>query len=207
MITTIHPDNPDPRSVAKVTEILTKGGVVIIPTDTVYAIACDPRHHDAYEKMCRIVGVKPNKAMFSFLFGGLEEISNYTRPFSRSVFRLLKSSIPGPYTFILETSSRVPSVFKAKRKTIGYRVPANNIVQSLIHELDGPLVTTSLHQDGGYDDEYMTDPFEINEKWGNVVDVVVDGGYGGQIASTVIDCSVDPPELIREGAGAIEGLL
>jgi tRNA threonylcarbamoyl adenosine modification protein (Sua5/YciO/YrdC/YwlC family) len=206
MFLVIHPENPSPRQIKQVVEVLQSGGVMIFPTDTVYAIGCDVHNSKAFDKLCRIKSIKPQKANFSFLFTDLSHLSEYTKPVSRDVFKLLKSSLPGPFTFILPASNMVPVLFRNNKKTIGIRVPDNKIVQNIISELGGPLVSASLHDTEDEIVEYLSDPVEINEKMGKLVDLVIDGGFGGNIASTIIDCTSDEPVIIREGAGKIEGL-
>jgi len=206
MLITIHPENPPPRQIKQVVEVLLTGGVVVFPTDTVYAIGCDVYNSKAFDKLCRIRSIKPQKANFSFLFTDLSHLADYTKPVSRDVFKLLKNSLPGPYTFILPASNRVPVLFRNNKKTIGIRVPENKIVQNIISVLGGPLVSASLHDTEDEIAEYLSDPVEINEKMGKLVDLVIDGGFGGNIASTIIDCTSGEPVLIREGAGKVEGL-
>lgn len=206
MILNIHPENPEPRKIAQLAEILEKGGVAIIPTDTIYAFACDLSQYKGFEKICRIKGIKPEKANFSLLCADLSNISVYTKPFDRSLYKLLNKALPGPYTFILEASHEVPSLFRNKKKTIGLRVPENKIVAELISKLGRPLVATSLH-DLDAIKEYPTDPEEIAEQWENQVDVVVEGGWGKMVPSTVIDCTGDIPAVTRSGAGDVAGLL
>jgi tRNA threonylcarbamoyl adenosine modification protein (Sua5/YciO/YrdC/YwlC family) len=199
----IHPRNPEPRKIAQVADLLRKGGIAVIPTDTIYAFVCDLHQYRGFEKICRLKDVRPDKAQFSLLCADLGNISAYTKPFDRSTYKLLNKALPGPYTFILEAGSEVPSLFRSRRKTIGLRVPDHPIVSALIAELGNPLVATSLHDD----DEllqYPTDPDEISERWQLLVDVVVAGGAGHLVPSTVIDCSGELPVLIREGAGDSE---
>lgn len=205
MLLTIHPKNPESRKIAELSAILQKGGVAIIPTDTIYAFVCDLGQYKGFEKICRIKGIKPEKAKFSLLCSDLSKISLYTKPFDRAVYKLLNKALPGPYTFILEASNEVPSLFRSKKKTIGLRVPDHPIVALLIEQLGRPLVATSLH-DLDAIMEYPSDPFEINEQWEQVVDVVVDGGPGKIVPSTIIDCTGEEPVLIREGAGAADVL-
>ncbi|MFN8152751.1 MAG: L-threonylcarbamoyladenylate synthase [Bacteroidia bacterium] len=200
MILNIHPRNPEPRKISEVVQILQKGGVVIVPTDTIYAFICDIRQYRAFEKICRLKGVRPDKANFSMMCSDLSNISEYTKPFDRIVYKLMNRALPGPYTFILEAGNEVPSLFRSRKKTIGLRVPDHPIIQAIIHELGNPLISTSLH-DLDSIKEYPTDPFEIGETWENVVDAVVDGGAGNLIPSTIINCTGDEPELIRSGAG------
>ena len=203
MLLEIHPENPSPRHIKQVIDILNADGVIIFPTDTIYGIGCDVRNTKAFEKLCRIRGVKPQKANFSFLLNDLSHISNFTKPFERNVFKLLKATLPGPFTYILPASNMVPALFRNNKKTIGIRVPDNKIIQMLIEELGGPIVSASLRDDQDTIAEYLTDPQEIHDRFGNQVDLVIDGGYGKNIASTVVDCTGDEPEVIREGLGVI----
>ncbi len=203
MVLQIHPKNPEPRKIAELAAILQKGGVAIIPTDTIYAFVCDLSQYKGFEKICRMKSVKPEKANFSLLCADLSNISVYTKPFDRAIYKLLNKSLPGPFTFILEASHEVPSLFRSKKKTIGLRVPDHPIVSALIETLGRPLVATSLH-DLDSIKEYPSDPFEIAEQWENQVDVVVDGGPGKIIPSTVIDCTGEQPLITREGAGIPE---
>jgi tRNA threonylcarbamoyl adenosine modification protein (Sua5/YciO/YrdC/YwlC family) len=200
MFLQIHPKNPEARKVAEVVAILQKGGVAIVPTDTIYAFICDVQQYKGFEKICRIKGIKPEKANFSMICSDLSNISVYTKPFDRAVYKLLNKALPGPYTFILEASHEVPSLFRSRKKTIGLRVPDHPIVMSIIAQLDRPLIATSLH-DLDSIREYPTDPTEIADQWEQVVDVVVDGGFGHLIPSTIIDCTGDEPVVTREGAG------
>ncbi len=203
MLLEIHPENPSPRHIKQVIDILNADGVIIFPTDTIYGIGCDVRNTKAFEKLCRIRGVKPQKANFSFLLNDLSHISNFTKPFERNVFKLLKATLPGPFTYILPASNTVPALFRNNKKTIGIRVPDNKIIQMLIEELGGPIVSASLRDDLDTIAEYLTDPQEIHDRFGNQVDLVIDGGYGKNIASTVVDCTGDEPVVIREGLGVI----
>ncbi|HQK98276.1 MAG TPA: L-threonylcarbamoyladenylate synthase [Bacteroidia bacterium] len=200
MLVNINSQNPDARKIAQAVDVLSKGGVIIIPTDTIYALACDLYHYKAFEKICRMKDVRPDKANFSLLCNDLSNISHFTRPFDRSIYKLLNRALPGPYTFILDASSEVPSVFRSRKKTIGLRIPNNKIVLDLIEKLGHPLVVTSIH-DIDEIKGYPTDPEEIDEIYGNQVEMVIDGGAGKIKASTVIDCTGDSPVITREGAG------
>lgn len=204
MLLEIHPDNPSPRHISQVIEVLKSGGVIIFPTDTIYGIGCDVANPKAFEKLCRIRGVKPQKANFSFLLNDLSHIAEYTKPFDRNVFKLLKSTLPGPFTYILPASNMVPSLFRNNKKTIGIRVPDNKIINAIMAELGGPLVSASLRDDLDTIAEYLTDPEDINDRFGTMVDLVISGGYGKNIASTVIDCTSGEPVVIRQGLGEIK---
>lgn len=203
MLIRIHPDNPSPRQIDTVVEILKKGGIIIYPTDTVYGLGCDIFNAKAVEKIARIKGVKTEKAHFSFICHDLSHLSYYTRQISNPVFKIMKRYLPGPFTFILEASSNIPKIFKNKKKTVGIRIPNHNIPLEIVKKLGNPLLTTSIHD---YDKviDYTTDPEIIYENFGHIVDVIIDGGYGNNIPSTVIDCTLDPPEILRQGLGVYE---
>ncbi len=203
MFLEIHPDNPNPRVIAQAVECLRKGGVIIYPTDTVYAFGCDINSKNSVEKICRLRGIKPEKANFSFICNDLSQLSEYAKQVSTPTFRLMKNCLPGPFTFILKASGQVPRIFKNKKKTIGIRVPQNNIAQALVEALGNPIMSASLKDEDELK-EYTTDPFSIHERYENQVDMVLDGGFGNNHPSTVLDCTEDEPELIRQGLGVIE---
>lgn len=198
----IYEENPNPKEIQRVVQILRKGGLVIYPTDTVYGLGCDITNTRALEKIARIKGIKLAKANWSFICADLSNLSDYVRQIDTATFKLLKRALPGPYTFILPGNNNLPKEFK-KKKTVGIRVPDNNIAKALVEELGNPIVSTSIRDD---DDilEYTTDPELIHEKWDSLVDVVIDGGYGDNVASTIIDISSGVPELIREGKGSTD---
>ncbi len=198
----INSDNPHNRTIKQAVEILRKGGVIIYPTDTVYGMGCDIHNHKAVEKLCRIKGVKAEKTTFSFIFHDMKHIAEYSIVYT-NIYKMLKRALPGPYTFILKASSLVPKILKAKKKTIGIRIPDNNIVRELVRELGNPIITTSIPMK---DDmvEYATDPDMIYEEFGKSVDLVIDGGIGGIQESTVVNCTEEPFEIIREGAGDVD---
>jgi len=198
----IYEENPNPKEIKRVVDVLSKGGLVIYPTDTVYGLGCDITKTKALEKIARIKGVKLDKANWSFICADLSNLSDYVRQIDTSTFKILKRALPGPYTFVLPGNSNLPKVFK-KKKTVGIRVPNNNIAKALVEELGNPIVSTSIRDEDELL-EYTTDPSLIHEKWENLVDVVIDGGYGGNIASTVIDLSGYEPEVIREGKGDLD---
>ncbi len=202
MILELHPKNPNPRDLKKVVDILHKDGVIIVPTDTIYAMACKLDSKKAIDKMTRISGKKSEKINFSLLCADLSHISEYTAVLDKQLFRLVKNNLPGPFTFILHANKQVTKWFDSNKKTIGIRVPENVIVQTLVKELGIPLVVATIH----HDDEivqYMTDPEEIHEKFENRVDLVIDGGPGGNEPSTIIDCTDTEPVIIREGKGKL----
>ena|ERR1017187_2912489 len=202
MLLKIHPDNPNEREIKQVVECLKDGGIIIFPTDTVYALGCDIHRHKAVEKLCRIKGIKLEKSNFSFICYDLSHISDFTQQFDREVYKLMKSTLPGPFTFILNANNNVPNLFKFKKKTIGIRVPDNNIAREIVKESGNPIMSASLHH-GDEILEYHTDPELIFEEYGNLVDVVIDGGIGGIEVSTIIDCTLSPSTIIRQGKGVI----
>jgi tRNA threonylcarbamoyl adenosine modification protein (Sua5/YciO/YrdC/YwlC family) len=199
MLLHIHPDNPQERNIKTVVETLRKGGVIIYPTDTIYGIGCDIHNAAAIERICRIKNIDPKKAQFSFVCSDLSHISDYTRSIDTPIFRLLKSALPGPYTFILEASKQVPKLLKNKKDTVGIRVPDSKICHEIVKQLGNPIMSASLPMDGEV--EYYTDPEIMHDLFEKQVDIVIDGGHGGIIPSTVIDCTQGEPELLREGAG------
>lgn len=199
----IHPDNPQSNKIAQVIEVLKKGGIIIYPTDTVYAMGCDITQPKAIDRICKIKGIDPTKHQFSIVCDDISQISFYTKHLPNTVFKLLKKKLPGPHTFILPIGGDVPKSLYSKKKTIGIRVPDHRIVNLLVKQLGNPLLTTSLkHSDEIL--EYMTDPEEIYECYKNQVDLIIDGGFGDNVPSTVWDCTSDDIALIREGKGDTE---
>jgi len=203
----IHPDNPNPRYVKMVIECLETGGVIIYPTDTVYGMGCDPRFPKALDRLAQIKGIKREKAEFSLICHDLKQLSDYARPIGNDVFRLMKRLLPGPYTFILEANNNVPKIFQSKKKTVGIRVPDNNIITTIIREYGHALANTSIHDNDDVWAEYITDPELIYERFEKQVDLVIDGGYGDNEGSTIIDCSGNDLVLVRQGKGSVEGVL
>ena len=199
----VHLENPNPHSIDKIVDCLKGGGVIIYPTDTVYALGCDIFNNKALERVCRIKGIKMSKANFSFLCSNLSHISDYSKNVSTPVYKLMRKSLPGPYTFILQATSTVPKLFKSKKKTVGIRVPDNRIALDILEQLGNPLLSTSIHRDEDLL-TYPTDPEVIHERYKNVTDMTVNGGYGRNEESTVIDCTGEQPEIIREGLGIVE---
>jgi tRNA threonylcarbamoyl adenosine modification protein (Sua5/YciO/YrdC/YwlC family) len=197
----IYNDNPNPGAIDKVAAVLKKGGLVIYPTDTVYGLGCDIHNNKALEKIALLKGVKIEKATFSFICNNLSHLSDYVKQIDSATFKILKRALPGPYTFILPGSKSLPKVFK-KKKTVGIRIPDNTITQSIVKVLGNPIVSTSIRDEDEIL-EYTTDPELIFEKWGKFVDLVIDGGYGGNSASTVIDLT-NEPIIVREGKGSID---
>jgi tRNA threonylcarbamoyl adenosine modification protein (Sua5/YciO/YrdC/YwlC family) len=202
MFLEIHPQNPEPRKIAQVVECLRGGGTIIYPTDTVYGLGCDISSSSALEQICRIKGVQAKKANFSFICNDLSHIAEYTRPFGSPVYKLMKKCLPGAFTFILNASNKVPKMLNANKKTVGIRVPDNAIALALARELGNPLISTSLKIDDEIN-EYPTDPYEIHEIYERLVDMVIGGDIGGIVPSTIIDCTGELPELIRQGAGEL----
>ena len=202
----IYPENPNLKQILKVVEVLRNGGVIIYPTDTVYGMGCDITNQKAIERVCQIKGIKPQKQNFSFICYDLSNIADYTRAIGTPVFKMMKKALPGPFTFILNANNNVPRLLNNKKKTVGIRVPDHNIPRTLVKELGQPILTTSIRDD---DDiiEYSTDPELIHEKYKDRVDLVIDGGYGNNIASTVIDCTTDEIVVVREGLGELEDVL
>ena len=206
MLLKIYEDNPNPKAIQQAVDVLKKGGVIIYPTDTVYGIGCDITNHKAIERVCQIRGLKPDKSNLSFICYDLTDISNYTKPFDTAVFRILKKALPGPFTFIFNASGQVPKLLSSKKKTVGIRVPDNNVVREIVKELGNPIVSSSIHDEDEII-EYSTDPELIYEKYQDLVDIVIDGGYGGNVASTVVDLTSGEFEVVREGKGDLEEFL
>ena len=198
MLIHIHPDNPQPRLIRQVTDVLKSGGVIVYPTDTIYGLGCDIFQHKAVERICRIKGVDPQKAQLSFVCANLSDLSHYARQLPTSVYRTLKQYLPGPYTFILEASKQVPRILKTKKDTVGILVPDNAIAQAIVTELGNPILSATLP--GEYVEEY-TDPESIHDRFGKLVDLMIDGGNGGMVPSTIIDFTSGEPVVVREGAG------
>jgi tRNA threonylcarbamoyl adenosine modification protein (Sua5/YciO/YrdC/YwlC family) len=201
----IYPENPESNKIEKAVRILRDGGLIIYPTDTVYGLGCDIFNHKALDRLKQLKGVKAKNMHFSFICYDLSDISKYARQLDTPIFKLMKKALPGPYTFILESSSKVPKMLNAKKKTVGIRVPDNNIPREIVKELGNPIITTSI-----LDDEihvYATDPELIFEEFRNKVDLIIDGGYGQVDPSTVIDCTGPNPEVLRQGLGNVDIIL
>ena len=206
MLLRIHPDNPDPRQIKKVVECLKDGGVIIYPTDTIYGIGCDVFNKAAMQKLCRIKGLDIKKHNLSFICYDLSHIADFTKQLATSTYKLMKKTLPGPYTFILEANNAIPKLFKNSKKEIGIRIPDNNIPRDIVRELGNPIVTTSV-KDEDMVIEYSTDPELIHEHFNKLVDIVIDGGYGEAVPSTIIDFTNNNTEIIREGKGDITPFL
>ena len=198
----IYEENPNPKDIRRVVDVLRKGGLIIYPTDTVYGLGCDITNTQALERIAQLKNVKLDKANFSFICEDLSNLSDYVKQIDTQTFKILKRCLPGPYTFILPGNNNLPSVFK-KKKTVGIRVPNNNICRAIVSQLGNPIVSTSIRDEDEVI-EYTTDPELILEKWDKLVDIVIDGGYGDNIPSTVIDLTSNTPEVVRQGKGSIE---
>lgn len=199
----IHPENPEQRKIERVVGKLKEGGIIIYPTDTIYGIGCDLFNKKAVEKLCHILAIKPQKLNLSFICSDISQISEYVRRIETPVFKILKRYLPGPYTFILESSSKVPKVLDVNKKTVGIRIPDHRIPQVIVETLGNPIITSSI-KDEDKIKEYTTDPEEIYDDLKNVVDVVIDGGIGGNIPSTIVDCTGDELQITRQGLGEFD---
>lgn len=203
MLIKLYPENLSPRHMNMIHECLMDGGVIIYPTDTVYSFGGNSKSMKALDKIAQLKGIKKEKANFSLIFNDLTQLSNYTRPFDKSIFKLLKRHLPGPFTFILPANNQVHKLFQNKSKSIGIRIPEHPIPIEIIKMLGNPLVSASIHAEDAFI-EYETDPEIIHDEWGEQVDIVIDAGFSGNIASTVVDCSGDEIEIIRQGKGELE---
>ena len=203
MFLKLHSENPNPRYVKMIIDCLNDDGVIIFPTDTIYAIGCSVNSSRALDKIARIKGIKKEKANFSFIFHDLSMLSEFTKPINNDVFKLMKRNLPGAFTFIVEANNNVPKLFKNNKKTIGIRIPNQPIITNIVRELGCPIITTSIIDE----DEitgFMTDPEEINEAYKDKVDIIIDGGYGNKEESTIVDCTDNEIVILREGKGALE---
>lgn len=203
MLIKIYPENPNEKTVQQVVDVLKKGGIIIYPTDTVYGLGCDITNPKAIERICQIKGIKSEKAYFSFICYDLRHISDYTRPINNETYRMLRKALPGPFTFIFNANKNVPKLLSSNKKTVGIRVPDNNIARCIVKMLGNPIVSTSIHDDDEII-EYTSDPELIYEKYEGIVDMVVDGGYGDNEPSTIVDCSMGEFQIIRQGKGQLE---
>jgi tRNA threonylcarbamoyl adenosine modification protein (Sua5/YciO/YrdC/YwlC family) len=202
----INPNKPNYDEIAKVVSCLRDGGVVIYPTDTVYGIGCDITRQRAVERVCKLKGIQPEKANFSFICSDLSHLSDFTKPINTSTFKVMKKALPGPFTFILEANNNIPKLFRNNKKTVGIRVPDNMICHEIVKQLGNPIMSTSVHDE---DDiiEYTTDPDLIYEKYKDLVDIVIAGGFGNNEPSTVVDCSSGDFTIVRQGLGNLEEFL
>lgn len=203
MLLKIHPINPSQRQIQKVVECLQEGGVIIYPTDTVYGMGCDIFKPRAIERIARIKGIKPEKANFSFICHDMSEITQYTKPIDNNLFKIIKKVLPGPYTFILPANATVPKYIQSRKKTVGIRIPAHNVPLEIVRQLGHPIMTTSIHDDDEIL-EYTTEPELIYEKYRDLVDIVIDSGYGGNVPSTILDCTGDEIVVVRKGLGPVD---
>ncbi|HTN68999.1 MAG TPA: L-threonylcarbamoyladenylate synthase [Dysgonamonadaceae bacterium] len=201
MLVKLYEENPSQRIIDQVVEVLRNGGIVIYPTDTLYAFGCDALNVRAVEKICSLKEINPQKNNLSIICYDLSDISEYAR-IDTATFKLMRKNLPGPFTFILNTTSTLPKIYK-NRKTVGIRVPDNNIIRELVTQLGNPILTTSVRDEEDEILEYATDPELIHEKWKDDVEIVIDGGYGGLEPSTIVDCTKDVPEIIRQGKGEL----
>ena len=203
MLIKIYPENPNPKDIRLVVDVLKNGGIIVYPTDTVYGLGCDITNAKAVEKVARYKNVKVEKSNFSFICVDLSQLADFSKPLSNQLFKLLKRYLPGPFTFILNANNNVPKYFKGKKRTVGVRIPDSPIILEIVRVLGNPIMSTSIHDE---DDslEYSTDPELIHEKFNEIADLIIDGGYGNNIPSTIVDCTEDIPVIIRQGKGVFE---
>ena len=203
MFLKLHAENPNPRNVKMIIECLENDGVIIFPTDTIYAIGCSVNSSKALDRIARIKGIKKEKANFSFIFHDLSMLSEYTKPLNNDVFKLMKRNLPGAFTFIVEANNNVPKLFKNNKKTIGIRIPDQPIITNIVRELGCPIITTSILDEDEISG-FMTDPEDINDAYSDKVDIIIDGGYGDKEESTVVDCTDNDIVRLREGKGILD---
>jgi len=203
MLLKIYPNSPSQRNIKTVVDVFNNGGLVIFPTDTIYGLGCGISHIKAVNRIAQLKGIKKDKANFSMIISDLSMLADFTKPIDNHIFRLMRKNLPGPFTFILHASSSIPKIFQSKKKTIGIRIPDNDVLSALIEQLGSPIITTSIRDDDNIV-EYTTDPELIFEKYKNLVDIVIDAGYGDNEASTVVDCTSGTPIIIRQGKGILE---
>ena len=203
MLVKIYPENPNPKDIKLVVDVLQNGGIIVYPTDTVYGLGCDITNAKAVEKVARFKNVKVEKSNFSFICCDLSHLSDFSKPVSNQVFKLLKRNLPGPFTFILNANNNVPKYFKGKKRTVGVRIPDSPIILEIVRMLGNPIMSTSIHDDDEIV-EYSTDPELIHEKFKDIADLIIDGGFGDNIPSTIIDCTEDVPVIVRQGKGIFE---
>lgn len=203
MLIRLFNENPNPKEIRKIVDILRGGGLIVYPTDTVYGLGCDITNAKAVEKVARLKGVKVEKSNFSFICSDFSHLSDYTKPIPNHIFKVIRKNLPGPFTFILNANNNVPKYFKGKKKNVGIRIPDNNIIREIVQELGNPIMSTSVHDDDEIL-EYTTDPELIYEKYQDTADVVVDGGYGELEPSTIVNCANDEIEILRQGKGELD---
>lgn len=203
MLLRIYPENPNPRHIRKVVDVLESGGIIIYPTDTIYAMGCDIKATRSIDRIARFKGLNPTNPDLSIIFHDMSQLSEYTIIRDNTIFKLLKRNLPGPFTFIVQANNQIPKLFKNKKKTVGIRIPENNITMEIVKELGRPIITTSIHE---HDDisEYITDPELIYERYRDFAEIVIDGGFGGNEASTIVDCTSEEIQIIRQGLGELE---
>ena len=202
MFLQIHPENPNPRHIKMVLECLNDDGVIIFPTDTIYGIGCSVKSNKAFERIAQIKGIRKEKAVFSFIFNDLSQLSEFTKPISNDIFKLMKRNLPGAFTFILEANNNIPKIFQTKRKTIGIRIPDQPIITNIVKELGCPIMTTSILDEDEISG-FLTDPEEINERYKDRVDIIIDGGFGENKESTIVDCTENEILITRQGKGIL----
>jgi tRNA threonylcarbamoyl adenosine modification protein (Sua5/YciO/YrdC/YwlC family) len=204
MLVEINPNNIDSRLIKQAVDVLKKGGVIIFPTDTVYSMGCDLFNKKALNNLAKLKDIKLSKAQFSIICHDLSHLSDYVKQIDRPIFKLLKQSLPGPFTFIMNATNEIPRLFDTNRKEIGIRIPDNNIILEIVKELGNPIATTSLHNQEDEIMDYFTDPYAIYERYDDDVEMIIDGGFGNLEASTIIDCTGSAPEIIRQGIGKLD---
>ena len=204
MLLKLYPTNPNPRYIKMIMECLADGGLIIFPTDTIYGLGGSITSQKALERICQIKGIKKEKANFSFIFHDLSMLSEFTRPINNDVFKMMKRNLPGPFTFILEANNNIPRIFQSKKKTIGIRIPDQPIITNIVREFGSPIMTTSLVDEEDEIGEYLTDPEEIHERDQDKVDIIIDGGYGDNQASTIVDCTDNEIIITRQGKGILD---
>lgn len=204
MILKLYPANPNPRYVKMILECLSDGGVIIFPTDTLYGMGGNINNVKTLERICQLKGIRKEKANFSFIFHDLSMLSEFTRPIGNDVFKMMKRNLPGPFTFILEANNNIPRIFQSKKKTIGIRIPDAPTITHIVKEFGSPIMTTSLADEEDDINPFLTDPEEIHERYKDLVDIVIDGGAGGNEASTVVDCTGNEIVIIRQGKGILD---
>ena len=204
MLLKLYPTNPNPRYIKMIMECLADGGLIIFPTDTIYGLGGSITSQKALERICQIKGIKKEKANFSFIFHDLSMLSEFTRPINNDVFKMMKRNLPGPFTFILEANNNIPRIFQSKKKTIGIRIPDQPIITNIVREFGTPIMTTSLVDEEDEIGEYLTDPEEIYERYQDKVDIIIDGGYGDNQASTIVDCTDNEIVITRQGKGILD---
>lgn len=203
MLLKIYPENPNPHAIRQVVECLQDGGIIIYPTDTIYGMGCDIFRQKSIERITEILGDRKKKNAMTFICSDLRHLSDYTKPIANQIFKVMKRTLPGPYTFILQANNNVPKLLQSNKKTVGIRVPDNSIIREIIRQLGNPILSTSVKDDDSVI-EYTTDPELIHERLGNRVDIVIDGGYGDNVPSTVVDCTDNTINILREGKGNVE---